>query len=231
MSVCFGRKKRIWHVVYNPLEGQTKRAQNKAAASRDDVFVMVYWSELVPPAHVDATQKRRGSEKWCWRWCRASSSIPAPPTKKKKNEHRGVGCPNVVLVYESFMLTTIVHPSHSISQQSDATGTATHLPSVHMSARGLLAGGRAPLSVCRVCCSVCVCVCVLLGVCVCVCCSVCVCAAQCVSRVLLGVCVCVCCSVCVCVCVCCSVCVCVCVCMWACWGDITLRLQKLNVLM
>ena len=105
--------------------------------------------------------------------------------QKKKNEHRGVGCPNVVLVYESFMLTTIVHPSHSISQQSDATGTATHLPSVHMSARGLLAGGRAPLSVCRVCCSVCVCVC--CSVCVCVCCSVCVCAARCVC-----VCVCAC---------------------------------------
>lgn len=39
-----------------------------------------------------------------------------------------------------------MRPSHFISHRRDANGAAAHLPAVNMSVKGLLAGGRAPLS-------------------------------------------------------------------------------------
>lgn len=57
---------------------------------------------------------------WClrWRWWLLSNLCKK---KKKKKEHHSAGSPSLSFVYESFMLTTIVHKSHFISLQRDAT--------------------------------------------------------------------------------------------------------------
>lgn len=80
---------------------------------------MVYCGELIslgPRKRRRRKEKREREEVFE----RVSGLLSNPG--EGKNEHRGVGCPNLLLVYESFMLTTIVHTSHFISHQSDATG-------------------------------------------------------------------------------------------------------------
>lgn len=68
------------------------------------------------------TQRRRKKEK---KWEAVFEMVLGAPLQSplQKNEHHSVGCPNLLLVYESFMLTTIIHTSHFISQQSDAKGS------------------------------------------------------------------------------------------------------------
>lgn len=124
-------------------------------------FGTVYWSEHISPAHVKTMWKKR-------EWEVVLEMVLDTLSNLLKNEHRGVGC-NVSLVYESFMLTTIVHPSHFISHQDDATG----LQDISLrwtclwgggGGGGLLTGGRAPPSSIQ-CVLWCVCMCVSLRVC------------------------------------------------------------------
>lgn len=99
---------------------QTKSKTQTHRVEMIHMFVMVYWSELVSLSLHERNVKERGKKKRTWEVIFAM--VSGLLSNLCKNEHHGVGCPNVLLVYESFMLTTIVHPSHFISHQSDATG-------------------------------------------------------------------------------------------------------------
>lgn len=116
-TVCF----------FNMLEGQTNLAQNSRSTSQKDPRICnALVKRLISPPTLSPWNKGR-------KWEVVFEMVSGLFSNLGKKENHSVGCPNVVLVYESFTLTTIVHPSHFISKQLWVHGTAARLSSVHMS--------------------------------------------------------------------------------------------------